>query len=159
MTLTLLKNASLADVKYELARMLSEGIMSSNVRQLTEQVTTGKEDKIAAVFDFIRTTFPYSSDPYGKELFIHPNRVTLDYYSDRIRQMDCDDFALLSGAMLGSIGYVVRIALLDTNFDLEIDHAIAQVNTELGWLNIDASNERPLGWYIESMVTEYVNTI
>lgn len=71
---------------------------------------------------------------------------------------NCDDLALLSAAMLGSIGYTIRIALLDTDFDGELNHALTQVRSEkLGlWLNVDLSSQHPIGWEIKSGRTEYI---
>jgi len=157
MTLTILKNATISDVKRELSRMLTEGIKSSNVRQLTERAIAGRQDKIGAIFDFARDTFPYTPDPVGRELFVHPNRVAEDYFQGRVRGLDCDDYALLTGAMLGCIGYQVRLALLDIDWDNEIDHAISQYYSEpLGeWINCDASADKPLGWIIQARETIY----
>ena len=154
MPVTLLRDVDLQTVKAELSRMLSEGIVSPNVRRLAEAAITGKDDNIVAIFNFVRDTFPYVPDPQDMERFISPNRVALDYFEGKIRGLDCDDFALLTGAMLGSIGYDVRIALLSTS-NAEIDHAISQVSTDIGWLNVDASSKEPLGWYIPSGRTIY----
>ena len=151
MALTLLKNIGLDEVKSQLSVMLTEGIASPNVRKLAEKAVSNRQDQIAAIFNFVRDTFPYAEDPKGFELFIHPNRMALDYFNGRIRQGDCDDLALLSGAMLGSIGHRVRIALLATG-GYEIDHAITQVYSEaLGrWINVDCASTNPLGWEISS---------
>jgi len=155
MPITLLRDVDLQTVKAELGRMLSEGIISPNVRRLAEIAIVSKDDDIVAIFNFVRDTFPYVPDPQDMELFIHPNRMAEDYFNGRIRSEDCDGLALLTGAMLGSIGYEVRIVLLDTDFDDSIDHAISQVSTDIGWLNVDASSKEPLGWYIPSGRTIY----
>ena len=154
MTIRLLQNASLSDVQREMARMLGEGITDPTVRRLAEQATWNTADSIGAVFDFVQATFPYSPDPFGLELFIHPRRIAQDYYSGRTRMGDCDDLALLTGAMLGSLGYQVRIALVDLHGQ-GIDHALAQVKTPLDWLSIDAASQKPMGWQVNvhQMVT------
>ena len=157
MTVRLIRDATLEDLTREMRLMLQEGIASPAVRRLAETAVAGKQDKISAVFDFIRGTFPYTPDPLNLELFVSPNRMAEDYFAGRIRGEDCDGLALLSGATLGAIGYETRVVLLDSDLDGELDHAIAQVLTpELGFINVDTSSSFPLGWYIPSGVTVYV---
>ena len=149
--ITLLKDASFSDAKRELSRMLNEGTESPNVRRLAETAIAGKQDQIGAVFDFVQSNFPYCPDPFETELFISPNRMAEDYFAGRQRMGDCDDLALISGAMLGSIGYQTRLALLATG-GADIDHAVAEVwSEELGeWVSVDASSKLPLGWCIRN---------
>lgn len=146
MSISLLTNASINDVKQELSRMLTEGIRSPSVRKLAEQAGVSPPH----VFDFVSTTFPYIPDPLGQELFIHPNRMAEDYFSGTTRGGDCDDHALLTGAMLGSVGEKVRIVLFDTDSDWEVDHAAAQVYSDVlrSWVNVDTASKTPLGWVI-----------
>ena len=146
MSLRLIRNATMEDVRRELSHMLGEGIVSPAVRQVAEIASRPGQDRISSVFDFVRGTFPYTPDPIDMELFVSPNRMALAYLSGRIRGDDCDGLALMSGAMLGSLGYPVRIALLDSSGAGEIDHAVAQVQTEMGWINVDTASRLPLGW-------------
>ena len=157
MSVVLLKGLGLNEVKEVLGRFLSEGINSKAVRQLAERAIAGQDDHVVAIFNFIKATFPYVPDPYGIELFRHPNLIAEQYFEGNILSEDCDGLALLAGSMLGSIGHEVRLALLDTNRDGELDHAIAQVVTDkLGWLNVDCASQNPLGWHIEAEGIEYI---
>ena len=145
MSVRLLKNVSLETAKIELSRIMHEGYTSIAVRRLTEESIYNRKDTIGAVFDFVRNTFPYAEDPISAELFIHPNRVAEDYFSGRIRAGDCDDHALLTASMLGSIGYKTRILLVGKGFD--VDHALAEVLTSTGWVSVDTTSSQPLGWF------------
>ena len=152
--LRLLSEANWPDIQREMSRMLREGIQSANVRKLAELAISNKEDHVVAIHQFVKLHFPYAPDPADMELFIHPNRMALDYFDGRQRMGDCDDLALLTAAMMGSIGYSVRIQLIDVNLDGEIDHAVSQVKDGvLGWLNIDSSNTKPLGWELPTTHT------
>lgn len=150
MSMTRIRNATLGDwldsVKEYLGKFLSEGIRSPAVRRLAEEAVSGKEDYIAAIYDFVKPTFPYLPDPETMELFIHPNRIAEDYYEGRIRQGDCDDHSLLNASMLGSIGYRTRIALID--IDTDYGHAFAEVFSDFlgSWIPVDTTSEYPLGW-------------
>ncbi len=156
MPIRLLTGASLGDAESQLSLMLREGIASPNVRVLAESVTAGK-DPLVAIFGFVKSTFPYVPDPAGFELFVNPNRVVLDYYGGRIRGLDCDDNALLVGALCGSIGYSTRIALVDGDGDGVIDHAFAEAKTEtMDWFSMDTTSSKPMGWVMTFGVVEYV---
>lgn len=151
MTVTLYKNVGDNEAVAILRKTLKEGIVSQNVKILTSVALDrfGHIDSLNSVWKFVKENFPYQSDPEDYELFIHPNRVALDYFNGIPRSGDCDDHALLTAAMLGAIGYRTKIILADCNFDGEIDHAFSQVHSEkLGWLNFDTSGVNPLGWII-----------
>lgn len=143
----------------DLRQLLHEGISSPAVRHLAEEAIAGREDHILAVHTFVKRTFPYIPDPIEPgELFIHPNRMAEDYFSGRIRGGDCDDHATLNAAMLGSIGYRVRLALIDSDMDFELDHAVAEVfSDKLGeWIQVDTTSEFPLGWSLPTGRVVYV---
>ena len=145
MAVNYIKDASIDDLISSLSRFKSEGSRDPKVRQLAEIAVAGESDQIAAVHKFVRGTFPYQPDPENAELFIHPRKVAQDYFSGRIRRFDCDDSALLSSAMLSSLGYETRILLVELRGP-GIDHALAQVKTSIGWLAVDAVSSRPMGW-------------
>ena len=145
MSLRLLRDAGLGDIQREMSRMFHESGLDPTVRRLAERAIDNYPDHIGAIYDFVKQTFPYAPDPIENELFIHPRVVATDYYAGRFRAADCDDHALLNAALLSSIGYKVRIALLAMK-GAEIDHAVAQVWTELGWLSVDTTSSRSLGW-------------
>ena len=148
--ITIIKNYNLEDVRRELKRMLEEGSQLPEVRQLALQITSDipyNGDQISAIYDFVKTNIKYQSDPYKVELFIHPRRM-IEFYNQGIATGDCDDIALFTASLLRSLGYEVSVVLLDTKGE-GLDHAIAQVKSNIGWLNVDASSQYPLGWEIK----------
>ena len=147
MTTKLILNANLTEVVRELSRMVQEGTIDPSVRKLAEQITIGQADPIGMVFVFVTHTFPYQLDPINYELFIHPRRMVEDYYQGRLHSGDCDDHALLNAALLGSIGYKTRIILVDNGRSGEINHALSQVETKIGWVDVDTTSTAPLGWF------------
>jgi len=145
MTTRYLQGISVEETKHLLAQLKEEGSRDSKVRQLAELAIIGREDQVAAVYKFVRDTFPYQADPENAELFIHPKKVAQDYFHGRIRRFDCDDFALLTSSMLSSLGHETRILLVEKHGP-GLDHALAQVKTPMGWLSVDAVNDKPMGW-------------
>ena len=155
--ITSINNANLPDVKREMSRMLQESTSDPTVRKLAESIIEGANtDQISAIYEFVKDNYGYLPDPYDKELFIHPRKFAQDYFDDISRRGDCDDQSLLVASLLSSIGYKVRIALLNTA-GVEFDHAVAQVWVEeLGWVNLDTTSKRPQGWLIDFQEAVYV---
>ena len=146
MTVRLIREASLVDIKREMGQMFHEGMVDPSVKRLAEEAVAGKPDQISAVFEFVRSTFPYVPDPESAELFIHPRVRAEAYFRSEIRGGDCDDAALLTAAMYGALGYRTRILLVDSGSG-DLDHALAQVSTNIGWINADTTDtQNPLGW-------------
>lgn len=142
---TYLKDASWDTLKSEMRRLRDEGARNAKVWKLAELATLGQPDPISAIHRFVQQTFPYTPDPEESELFIHPRKIAEDYFSGHARSFDCDDFALLTSAMLSSIGYESRMILVERKGP-GFDHALAQVNTQIGWLSVDTSSKNPVGW-------------
>lgn len=156
MPIEIVKGADISEVQRQLSKMLHESIPDQSVRALAEQVAGYSKDKIGAIFDFVHDTFPYSPDPKGWELFVLPIKVVSDYNSGIVRHLDCDDKSLLVSAMLGALGYQTRIVLVDTNGGGQINHALAEVNSPLGWIYLDTTRDFPLGFLHRSYENKVV---
>src|SRR3990167_3732836 len=112
MGIKFIRDANIDDVKREMAKMLHEGSTDIDIRHLAERAIKSEQTAIQNIFDFVRTTFPYISDPVNTELFIHPRLMARSYFQGSLRHADCDDFALLTASMLQSIGFESRIAII-----------------------------------------------
>ena len=106
------------------------------------------------IFMYVKQNIKYVSDIYNIETIQDPI-TTL-----RIKFGDCDDFVVLLGAMLKSIGYrvaLVSVALNDTilgtdsNPDDDYNHIFLIVETTQGWIFADPANKSPecdFGWSV-----------
>jgi len=149
MPLHRITDPSLNQIKATLASMLAEGIADSEVRQLALEISVSSDDPKTAIWDWMRENIHYVPDPASLgELFIKPRKMVDDYRAERILAGDCDDYALFAGALLGSIGYRVKLILIGCD-NYEIDHAYIEVETEIGWIGFDPSSNIFLGWSIE----------
>ena len=146
-----IRSYTLDDVKKQASRLIAEGADNPYVRQLASvAVAEAPHDdaggQFVAVHEFVRRTFPYQPDAFGKEVFIAPARVAEDYILlSKVYSLDCDCMALLTAAMLRTIGYRTRFVALAIHGD-EFDHAISQVYGDGEWISIDASSKYPTGW-------------
>ena len=154
----LIKNVGWADTISEMTRMLHEGIRDTSVRAKALEVTSGHVETIVPIFVWIKSRTQYVLDPVNVEMFTSPRKMLERIRESGRAEEDCDGLALLTAAMLGSVGHKVRIALMDLNADDELDHAICQVYDENTnqWLNADTSSTNPLGWEVSSDKTEYI---
>lgn len=107
--------------------------------------------EVEAVFAAVRANVRYVRDVHGIDTFQHPKR-TLAWGGG-----DCDDYTVVLGSMLMSIGYPVRARVMETK-DPHTgrpaggwSHILLMCGLPprkpTGWLPLDASLDRPAGWY------------
>ena len=68
-----------------------------------------------------------------------------EFVAGNIAVRNCDDFALLTAAMYGSLGHQSRVLIVDSQGN-GLDHALASVETNIGFINADTTSMNPLGW-------------
>ena len=160
--LTRIQNYSINDIKDGIRYLLGKASESLEVRGLAIEITQGNQDKIAAIYDWVKQTVGYVSDPVSNgaiELFISPVRMINDYRSRIVVGGDCDDMAILTTALCRSIGIRANVVLID-QVGRGLDHAFCQAFSETlhHWVSIDPSTSKvPLGWdvkYREKIVIE-----
>ena len=150
--ITRIQNYGLQDIENSIRYLLEKSSNSEEVRQLAIEIAAGKEDPIAAVYDWVKGNVAYVSDPIDVEgdvieLFISPVRMVKNYRKGKTIAGDCDDMALTTTALLQAVGIKSRVVLLDMAGG-GLDHAICEAYSEKldKWVMIDASATMPLGW-------------
>ncbi len=104
------------------------------------------DKEIEVIFKFVRDEIKYRKDPYRVEMFQSPVRTLKDYLKG-YGAGDCDDKAILAASMLSSIGYKVRLVLMNprggayTHVICEVFHPI-----EKRWIPLETTLKVPLGW-------------
>mgnify|MGYP001609689838 CR=1 FL=1 len=69
---------------------------------------------------------------------------------------DCDDFVILLGALLRSLGIPFALVLTSGRPDREFDHVFLKVDTEGGPVYADPIQRVPVGWHVPwNRVTAY----
>lgn len=98
--------------------------------------------EIKALFEWVQRNVRYTKDPFRVEV-LHSARRMLE-----LRAGDCDDMAILLGAMLQSVGHPVRLVL--TGPDLLRPRLFTHVYLEAyhrgRWIALDATMPYPMGW-------------
>ena len=129
--------------------LIKQGAKDFHVRQtaigiLLQRSVKAKDylGEIKALFEWVQQHVRYSKDPYRVEVFIPQSRM-LD-----LRAGDCDDMAILLGAMLEVIGHPVRLVLTGPD-PLRPDlftHIYLEVFHKGRWIPLDATMPYPMGW-------------
>ena len=108
--------------------------------------------EIKALFEWVQQHIRYTKDTFQVEV-LHSAKRMLE-----LRAGDCDDMAILLGAMLEAIGHPVRLVLsgpdplrqdLFTHIYLEVFH-------KGRWIPLDATMPYPMGWAPRTMVKKII---
>ena len=129
--------------------LIRAGAKDFYVRQKAIDIVLEKQVKpkdylaeIKALFEWVQQHIRYTKDTVQVEV-LHSAKRMLE-----LRAGDCDDMAILLGAMLEAIGHPVRLALSGPN-PLRQDlftHIYLEVFHKGRWIPLDATMHYPMGW-------------
>jgi Transglutaminase-like superfamily len=94
--------------------------------------------EVRAIFEWVLRNIRFTKDPEGKEC-LRPARTTLEWGFG-----DCDDInAILLPAMLGTVGYRVRLVTIASHpaDPSQFTHVYCEVHLEGRWTPIDAARK------------------
>jgi len=101
--------------------------------------------EVRAIFTFVRHHVRYQRDPYGTDTYTSPLR-TLAWF----KAGDCDCYTILGGALLQSVGYPLRIRIIQQRGRPTWGHIYLMVGVPpMGpdqWIPFDASMNKALGF-------------
>ena len=135
--------------------LIKQGAKDFHVRQTAIHILRQREVKpkdylgeIKALFEWVQQHVRYSKDTFRVEVLHSANRML------ELRAGDCDDMAILLGAMLEAIGHPVRLVLTGSNplrRDL-FSHIYLEVSHKSRWIPLDATMSHPMGWAPRTLV-------
>ena len=108
--------------------------------------------EIKALFDWVQQQIRYTKDTFQVEV-LHSARRMLE-----LRAGDCDDMAILLGAMLEAIGHPVRLVIIGPD-PLRRDlftHIYLEVFHRGRWIPLDATMPYPMGWEPRAWVRKVI---
>jgi transglutaminase-like putative cysteine protease len=93
-----------------------------------------------------------TKDPFRLEV-LHSRRRMLE-----LRAGDCDDVAILLGAMLEAIGHPVRLVLTgpDPLRPRLFSHVYVEAHHRGRWIPLDATMSHPMGWAPPALVKQVI---
>lgn len=139
--------------------LIRAGAKDFYVRQKAIDILLEKQVKpkdylaeIKALFEWVQQHIRYTKDTVQVEV-LHSAKRMLE-----LRAGDCDDMAILLGAMLEAIGHPVRLALSGPN-PLRQDlftHIYLEVFHKGHWIPLDATMHYPMGWAPKTLVKKII---
>lgn len=105
------------------------------------------EGEVRQIFNTVRRNVRYVRDIYRRDTFTSPLRTFLEYKAG-----DCDDYTILLGSLLFSIGYPVKLKVVQTKPNKTWNHIYLLVGLPpvrpTKWVSLDASQPYPMGWEV-----------
>ena len=139
--------------------LIRAGAKDFYVRQKSIDIVLEKHVKpkdylgeIKALFEWVQQHIRYTKDTFQVEV-LHSAKRMLE-----LRAGDCDDMAILLGAMLEAIGHPVRLVIIGPD-PLRQDlftHIYLEVFHKGRWISLDATMPYPMGWAPSTMVKKIV---
>lgn len=118
-----------------LTDLIEDGLRDELVRNKAIEIVDGagvrghdELGEIKAVTKWIHRNAVYRKDPHGVEFFYTARRQIKDIEAGR-HSGDCDDFVILGGSLLGSLGYPVGALIVDSNNDGVYNHVMLMTKT------------------------------
>ncbi len=114
---------------------IEDGMRDQYVRQkalsiIQSRGVAGHDEvgEIRAITSWVKNNLRYVKEPVGVEIFHTARRMIKDIESGK-GNGDCDDFVILWGALLGSIGYPVGALIVDSSGDGTFNHVMGVTKT------------------------------
>jgi len=140
--------------------LINKGKKDWVIRRVAEKIVQylkpkDYEREIAAIYNFVTRRLRYTKDIHHVE-YVHRARELLSYHK---KGADCDDFVILTGSLLQSIGHPVRVVIIGNNYANKEDysHIYLQVQLKDKWISLDGSVPGArVGWEAPSFATKKV---
>jgi predicted transglutaminase-like cysteine proteinase len=138
-------------------RAIQKGRQDPNVRAFAVKAVSKKRGgqfelaerdywgEVKAVFRDIRRNVRYVRDAHKLDTFQAPGR-TLEFGGG-----DCDDYTITMGSALQSIGYPVKLRIVQTKGAPDFNHIFLLAGlpprAPTKWVSLDGSVAKPAGWH------------
>ena len=139
--------------------LIKQGAKDFHVRQtaidiLLQRAVKPKDylGEIKALFEWVQQHVRYTKDTFRIEVLHSAKRML------KLRAGDCDDMAILLGAMLEAIGHPVRLVITGADplrQDL-FSHIYLEVFHKGRWIPLDATMPYPMGWAPRTLVKKII---
>jgi len=120
-----------------------------SARQIVRDVNRSESSVADAVLQWVHEHVRYVRDPVSYELLIPPKRLLDEVRTKGSAAEDCDSMAMLTAALLQSVGLETRFAVVaqDTpksSTDHAFEHVYVEAKIDNEWLSVDPSVSPPI---------------
>jgi transglutaminase-like putative cysteine protease len=92
------------------------------------------------IHEFVRDNIRYTQDPFGLEQVNTPLETLYE------QKGDCDDMALLAGALMAAVGHPVRYVAIGEDEPNVYTHVYLETKIGENWIASDPSENVSFGW-------------
>lgn len=143
--------------------LIKEGRKDYVIRRVAEKIIQYIPPKdynreVKAVYNFVTRRLRYTKDINQVET-VHRARDLLRWHR---KAADCDDFVILTGALLEALGHPVRLVIIGNNYSNKDDfsHIYLQVSVKNKWISLDGSVPgAAVGWEAPAFAIKKVITL
>lgn len=144
-------------------KLIKEGRKDYVIRRTAEKIVQYIPAKdymkeVKAIYNFVVRRLRYTKDINQVET-VHRARDLLRWHR---KSADCDDFVILTGALLESIGHPVRMVIIGNNSynTQDFSHIYMQVQVKDKWISLDGSvTGAAVGWEAPKYATKKIITL
>jgi len=122
--------------------LIEQGKKDIVIRRLAEKITQyippkDYKKEVEAIYNFVVRRLRYTKDIHRVET-LHRAR---DLLREHLKAADCDDFVILTGALLQAIGHPIRLVIIGNNYSDKSDYSHIYLQTQVGnkWVSLDGS--------------------
>lgn len=126
--------------------IIREAMVAPMVRGVAERLVgrcreRSHECEIKQIFNFVKMRMRFTLDPYRREFFKAPELHLEQISRGGLGYGDCDDFSVVLGALLMSVGYPVRIVVIQSAWNVRggFNHVFVEVRLNGAWRALDAT--------------------
>ena len=111
------------------------------VQAWAAEIVQGADDPVAAVRAYLESVLDFTFDDPTREELYTPERMQEMINTTGALSVDCDDIAIVSAALAGSLGLPVRFVAIGVDKGGPYTHVFTEVQQPqgLGWENVDVS--------------------
>lgn len=134
----------------QMVRLVRDGSVTPIVRDAALQIVAGdpRDQRIQAgsIKTWLHSRFRFVRDPLGAELLHTPEYLLRGIRAQGYVQGDCDDVAILGGALARSIGFRTRFVIVAFHDPrAPYSHVWVEIGDPVGnwWYELDVTRSRP----------------
>lgn len=140
-----------AQTASSMVRLIREGAVHPAVRRLALRIVAGTDgrdqrDQAGLLKTWMHGHFRFVRDPHGAELLHTPEYLLREVGAQGYVQGDCDDAAILGGALARSIGFRTRLIIVSFHDRrAPFSHVWVEIGDVAGkwWYELDVTRSRP----------------
>lgn len=129
--------------------LIHQGSQSLMVRRAAEEAlrfvpANDYKGELQGVHDWVKKHTRFTRDPHRTERLKSPDQILTDIETKGLAYLDCDDYSLLLGSMLKSVGFPVRVNVVGKrNFP---HHVFVSARAKGRWFALDPQVSQHPRW-------------